>query len=231
MLNFVEDDFDIRTVNFFCIPAQERSQLAALQPNTFDVAVLLTQPSENKATLPFRYNPAIHEPFLNGVYDWLKAINPLMSKTGILYIYGLQQWLPYFSVYLDNLGWYFKYWLALEVVHPAPTEKPMINTHEGILLYVHNKNKFNIRKVRSPHSHCDVCGDFTADWGGKKDQRHPLGYAISDVWDDLPRIKDEHYTLSPEVWQRLIMLAAQNGSNILCANYDGLTDLEKYILE
>jgi hypothetical protein len=232
MYNVVEIPLDLKSFEYKYVTSTQVDALNTLAPASVDVAVVFTPFDETFNQLPFRYNPAIHDDYLNKIYQILDKVDQVVAKTGTLYIYGLAQWLPYFSVYLDEKKWQFKYWLAVETQHPPVTKAAMVNTHQGILLYVKNKTKFNLRKVRSPHQKCDVCGDFTADWGGKKHLRNPLGYAISDVWDDLPQpVLDHNHIFSKEVWQRLLLLTANDKAHILCINYDGEQNLEQYIFE
>lgn len=231
MFSLIEEPLDLNSISFSYIPSKGLDELDQLDKESFDVVVAFAHINQPNYSLPFKFDFQAHEPYLQSIYQLIDRISQVITKTGTLYIYGLPQWLPYFAVYLDKNHWQFKYWIALETHHPQATNLPMIGTHEGILLYSRNKNKANLRKVRSPHQKCDVCGDYTADWGGKKHMRNPLGYAISDVWDDLPQVKDANHILSKEVWQRLVLLTAQNNSRVLCVSYDGATDVDRFILE
>ena len=231
MFNVIEEQLDTATLHFSYLISADLAKLENFPSESQDVIIAFTDLASVFAQQPFHYNPAIHQRLLDDLYCTLDHYSRIIKQNGTLYIYGLPQLLPYLSVYLNQKGWQFKYWLALETYHPEPTTQPLINTHEGILLYVRNKQKFSLRKTRSQHQKCDVCGDFTADWGGKSHLRHGLGYAISDVWDDLPQVKEKGHILSKEIWQRLILLTGQEHSKILIAAYDGIQDLEQYIFE
>lgn len=231
MFNLIDEALDLTTLQFTYIRSNELDKLDALEPESFDVVVAFTEVNPSVNQLPFKFDPQIHELYLKRHYHLLENIGRVAAKTATLYLYGLQHWLPYFAVHLDQNDWRFKYWIALKTSRPAYSNSPMIPTHEGILLYVRNKNKFSLRKVRSPHQMCDVCGDYVADWGGKKHLRNPAGYVISDVWDDLPQAKDEKHVLSKEVWQRLILLTSQENSRVLCVAYDGVADIDRFIFE
>lgn len=231
MFNTIEEQLNTVTLHFSYLDSHQVNELNLIEPGRFDVAVLFPSFDEQFSQLPFHYNPEVHEIQLDKFYKVLDRLDRVMTNTGTLYIYGLPQWLPYFSVYLDKHKWQFKYWLALEAAHSGAFAQPITSTHQGILLFVRNKDKFSLRKVRSPHQMCEVCGDFVADWGGKKHLRNLSGYAISDVWDDLPTVKDKEHILSKEVWQRLIFLTAKDHARILCLPYDGVQDLERYIFE
>jgi site-specific DNA-methyltransferase (adenine-specific) len=231
MFSLIDEDLDLTSISFSYVTSAELGKLNQLDQDSFDMVIIFTHVNQPNISMPFKFSPQIHQPYLESIYEQINAVSSLITRTGTLYLYGLPHWLPYFAVYLDKNHWQFKYWLALETHHPTSNQSPMVNTHEGILLYSRSKNKSNLRKVRSPHQKCDVCGDYTADWGGKKHLRNPLGYAISDVWDDLPHVKDTNHILSKEVWQRLVLLTAQEKSRVLCIAYDGATDVERFIFE
>lgn len=226
-----KDELDFQTVHFSYLNTEQLTQLETIKSESYEVIIAFSDLPESSTPIPFRYDPTIHEPYLQKFYKILDNLDRVATKIATLYIYGVPEWLPYFSVYLDSKGWQFKYWLALETRPVENPTAPLAQAHTGILLYVKNKNKFSLRKVRSEHQHCDICGDFTADWGGKKHLRNALGYAISDVWDDLPQVWNENYKLSKEVWQRLIMLTTEEHARILCVAYDGEHDLEQYVFE
>jgi hypothetical protein len=231
MFSTIEEPLDLRTIKFTYLESRHLDEWTNLAHESFDVIVAFPEFGSSISRIPFRFEPTTDGSYLKEISRLVENFSRLISRTGTLYIYGLPQWLPYFSVCLDECGWQFKYWLALETCHPTPSASPMIPTHEGILLYVRNKSKFSLRKVRSKHQKCDVCGDFTADWGGKSHLRHPMGYAISDVWDDLPLVHDKDHVLSKEVWQRLVLMTAQEHSRVLCVGYDGVQDLEHFVFE
>lgn len=225
----IDEELDTNTLHFSYLNTPQLGEIGKIYRESVDIIISFTNFNHPFNQIPFKYDKVVHEPILHEYYQLLTSFGRIIKKTGTLYIYGSPQILPYLSVFLNKQGWQFKYWLTLETHHPEPSPEPIIQTHEGILLYVKNKNKFNLRKVRSPHQKCDICGDFTADWGGKSHLRNSNGYVISDVWDDLTSVKDQEHILSKEVWQRLILLTANDHSNILCAAYNGEQNLGQYI--
>lgn len=228
MFSTIDDSIDFSSLHFTYLNPEDRHSTAYIPPRSQDIIALL--PPIEYGESPFRFDAKKHQDYLNRVYSLIDLCTQWASKTATLYLHGLPHWLPYFGVYLQKKGWHFKYWIALETYHPMTHVNPMVQTHQGILLYVKDKNRFNLRKVRSAHQRCDVCGDYTADWGGKKHLRNPNGYAISDVWDDLPHIKDTRYVLSAEVWERLVLMSANDNSRILCI-YNGDHNLANVIFE
>src|SRR5262249_13542502 len=147
MFNLIEENLDTSTLEFACIGSSQLQKLNDLENASFDIAVVFTDIDDLHHKLPFKFDTAIHQPFIDKYNNILDKISPLVTKTANLYIYGLPQWLPYFSVHLTQHQWQFKYWIGLETYHPAFENYPIIDTHEGILLYVKDKNKFSLRKV------------------------------------------------------------------------------------
>jgi site-specific DNA-methyltransferase (adenine-specific) len=231
MYTIAEEQLDFSSITFSYSNPEQGDLLKSYSPSQFDIIVAFFDKNHDSNSMPFKYDASKHSLYLSWYYRVLDSFTRLIKNDGTLYVYGLPQWLPYFSVYLDEKKWQFKYWISLATSHPQKTNVPMVRNHEAILLYVKDKKNFNLRKIRTAHPKCPICGDFTADWGGKKHLRHPHGYAISDVWDDLPNVKNDNHILSKEVWERLILLTAKNNASVLCAAYEGEQDLEKYIFE
>lgn len=134
-------------------------------------------------------------------------------------VYGIPKWLPYFAEHLFK-EMTFKYWIVLKNPN-GDTNKNMIQPyHEGVLLFTKGKSKFNINQVRYPHIYCSQCGDFLADWGGKKHLRHKFGPVISDVWDDTDGFIDDVHGLSPYTLERLLDLTCKENDKVLLGMYD-----------
>jgi site-specific DNA-methyltransferase (adenine-specific) len=122
----------------------------------------------------------------------------ILKNGGLLFIYGLPRWLPFFGVFLDSLRnekskMMFKYWIALDIDARSPKET-FPPAHTGLLMYLKSKNTktpspfhLNTKTVRIPYEECHSCGKITKDWGGKRHLINPLGAAVSDVWRDLPK--------------------------------------------
>jgi len=126
-----------------------------------------------------------------------KAVQ-ILKNGGLLFLYGLPRWLPFFGVFLDSLQnekskMIFKYWIALDIDAKSPNET-FPPAHTGLLMYLKSRNTktpspfyLNTKTVRIPYQECRACGKITKDWGGKKHLLNPLGAAVSDVWSDLPK--------------------------------------------
>jgi len=123
----------------------------------------------------------------------IKKLSERLCDGGLLYVYGLPKYLPFFAEHLndtpvDNFRFLFKYWIAIGF-KPQPFAPPIPNSHIGLLMYLktislRNPTPFNLntKTVRVPYEYCPSCKEITKDWGGKKHLINPLGSAISDVW-------------------------------------------------
>jgi len=148
------------------------------------------------------------------------------TEGGILFVYGLPRYLPFFSVHLNaleaqNCKFLFKYWIALEF---NSGNKPNIlkNSHIGLLMYLKTKSTilptpFHLRtkEVRSPYKECAACGKNIKDWGGKKHLMNPLGTAFSDVWSDLNIDIDKAKNIPELIIKRIQNLVNKGKSKIL----------------
>lgn len=132
--------------------------------------------------------------------DYISATKQLINKScrllkdgGLLFIYGLPNYLSFLGEYLndnknDDSYYIFKYWISCEFgANDCLDTIP--NSHIGMLMYLKSKSKknttpffINTKFVRIPYSKCKECGQSTKDWGGKKHLINPLGSALSDVW-------------------------------------------------
>ena len=55
--------------------------------------------------------------------------------------------------------------------------------------FIQKQGITNFYDVRAPHKKCRICKEYLKDYGGKKHLRHKFGYQISDVWDDIHRVR------------------------------------------
>ncbi len=103
----------------------------------------------------------------------------------------------------------------------APLGKTLLPAHYGILFYSKEPKGTKFYEVRAPHKKCRVCDSYLKDYGGKKDQMHPFGYLLSDVWTDIHRIRhasrrDEHPCQLPiHLLERLILMTTDEGDVVL----------------
>lgn len=155
------------------------------------------------------------EEYLNWCYQWLDEMTRVIKPSGALFVHNIPRWLTYFSAHL-NKRLFFKHWIAWNAAS-APLGKTLLPNHYGILYYVKSLEKFKFYDIRAPHAKCRICGSFLKDYGGKKDQMHPFGYLLSDVWTDIYRIRhkkrrDEHPCQLPiPLLERLILMTTDPG--------------------
>jgi len=189
----------------------------------FDVILLTPKFSPNDKAIPFRLEKKEDEEYLSLVYQWLDEAQKHLKKNGAILVYSIPRWLPFFAEYLSK-KMTFKYWIAIKNPDSQLTTESYPPLHEGVILFVMNKNKFTINKVRYPHIFCSQCGDYLADWGGKKHLRHKYGPVISDVWDDRSDLISNRQNLSSFAVDRLLKLTCKNGDSVLLAMGDHTMD-------
>jgi site-specific DNA-methyltransferase (adenine-specific) len=209
-----------KELNVFYLPS---NQLERLQKSAdlFDV-ILVTPPfNRHDKTQPYKFNDSKSQiEYLESVNTWLDEAIRHLNKHGSLLVYSIPRWLPYFAEFLSS-KMTFKYWIAIKNPDSLPDSILMHPYHEGVLVFVKDRNRFTLNKVRYPHIFCSQCGDYIADWGGKKHLRPQYGPVISDVWDDRDDFIDQDYGLSPITLDRLLDLTCKNNFRVLIAMHDG----------
>jgi len=156
--------------------------------------------------------------YLSWCRKWLHELVRVTKPTGSIFVMNIPKWLVYFAQYLNEVA-YFKAWIAWDAMG-APKGKKLLPNHYGILWYV-KSNKYKFYDIRRPHPRCRVCNELIADYGGKKDQLHPFGPLVSDVWTDIHRIRhkvrrDEHPCQLPvPLVERLILMCTDEGDIVL----------------
>ena len=103
----------------------------------------------------------------------------------------------------------------------TPLGKTLLPAHYGILFYSKEQKGTKFYEIRAPHKKCRECDAFLKDYGGKKDQMHPFGYLVSDVWTDIHRIRhserrDPHPCQLPiHLLERLILMTTDTDDIVL----------------
>lgn len=193
--------------------------LKAIPDESIDVGIALPPFNIKEVYEPFMMGEAKREHrLISSSEKWLFEYQRILKPQASLFIFSIPKYLTYFAAYLDNYMT-FKYWFVYETKINSHGI-PLIPSHLGIILFVKDKNKFVINKVREPHKKCLACGDFLADWGGKKHLRNPEGAVISDVWVDLPDSTDKwplaNY-MPEEAFHRVLRLSMKPHNTILIA--------------
>lgn len=150
---------------------------------------------------------------------WLKEMVRITKPTGSIFVHNIPRWLTYYASYLNEIA-YFRHWIAWNAMG-APLGKTLLPNHYGILWYTKEINGFKFYDIRSQHPRCRKCKVILQDYGGKKDQLHPVGPLISDVWSDIHRIRhknrrDEHPCQLPvHLLERLLLMTTDEGDIVL----------------
>ena len=153
--------------------------------------------------------------------QWLYQMVRITKPTGSIFVHNIPRWLTHFAEYLNKIA-YFRHWISWDS-GGAPMGKTLLPNHYGILYYTKSKpcKDFKFYDIRAPHKRCRVCKEFLKDYGGKKDQMHPFGMLLSDVWTDIHRIRhkkrrDEHPCQLPiSLLERLVLMSTDEGDIVL----------------
>jgi len=150
--------------------------------------------------------------------DWIHEMVRITKPTGSIFVHNIPKWLTFYGCYLNEEA-HFKHWIAWDAMG-VPLGKTLLPNHYGILWYVKSK-EVKFYDIRAPHARCRECRAFLKDYGGKKDQIHPFGTLVNDVWTDLHRIRhkvrrDKHPCQLPEpIMERLVLMVTDEGDTVL----------------
>lgn len=188
--------------------------------------------------------------YLNWCFQWIKECIRVLKPNGTILLHNIPKWLIEYGSFLNKENMYFKHWIAWDSMG-SPLGKTLLPAHYGILYYTKSKKDFKFYDLRIPHKRCSKCKEVIKDYGGKKNQMHPFGTILSDVWTDIHRIRhskrrDEHPCQLPEpLLERLILICSDendiildpfigSGTTALAAKrlnrkYIGIDNSEKYV--
>ena len=150
---------------------------------------------------------------------WLEELVRVTKPTGSIFIHNIPRWLTYFAAILNEKA-YFRHWIAWDAMS-NPLGKTLLPAHYGILFYTKSQKIFKFYEIRMPHKRCRVCNSYLKDYGGKKDQMHPFGPLVSDVWTDIHRIRhnvrrDEHPCQLPiHLLERIVLMTTDPDDVVL----------------
>lgn len=155
------------------------------------------------------------EEYLEWCKKWLLEMVRVTKPAGSLFVHNIPKWLTYYASILNELA-YFRHWIAWDAMS-NPVGKTLLPAHYGILFYTKEPKKSKFYEIRAPHRKCRVCDSYLKDYGGKKDQMHPFGALVSDVWTDIHRIRhsvrrDEHPCQLPiRLLERVVLMSTDPG--------------------
>jgi len=150
---------------------------------------------------------------------WLDELVRVTKPTGSIFVHNIPRWLTYYATILNESA-YFRHWISWDAMS-NPLGKTLLPAHYGILFYTKQPKNFKFYEIRAPHKKCRVCDNYLKDYGGKKDQMHPFGALVSDVWTDIYRIRhnvrrDEHPCQLPiHLLERIVLMSTDPGDVVL----------------
>ena len=139
----------------------------------------------NKSYNTYKDNMPFKE-YVEWTKDWIKSAMRILKSDGTIMVYNIPKLLTHTACILNDHA-EFKHWIAWNS-GGKPLGKTLQPAHYGILYYTKSK-KSKFYDVRAPHKTCRKCNVYEKDYGGKEHLRHPFGYQVSDVWNDIHRIR------------------------------------------
>ncbi|GIK63192.1 MAG: methyltransferase [Chloroflexota bacterium] len=192
--------------------------LATIPDNTIDVCFadppfnLDKKYGSSKDSLPL-------DDYVEWCEKWLLELVRVTKPTGSILVHNIPKWLTYYATILNKHA-HFRHWIAWDAMS-APLGKTLLPAHYGILFCSKEPKGTKFYEIRAPHKKCRVCDAYLKDYGGKKDQMHPFGFLVSDVWTDIHRIRhasrrDEHPCQLPiHLLERLVLMTTDVGDVVL----------------
>lgn len=192
--------------------------LATLPDNSVDMC--FADPPFNLEKKYSSYNDQrLPHEYLEWCEKWLRELFRVTKPTGSIFVHNIPRWLTYYASILNDFA-NFRHWISWDAMS-NPLGKTLLPAHYGILFYTKQPNGFKYYDVRAPHKRCRICNAYLKDYGGKKDQMHPFGTLVSDVWTDIHRIRhnvhrDEHPCQLPiPLLERLVLMSTDPGDVVL----------------
>lgn len=157
--------------------------------------------------------------YLDWCENWINEMVRVTKPEGSIFVHNIPKWLTYFAEILNSKA-EFKHWISWDAPS-APMGKSLQPSHYGILFYVKNPKKNKYYEIRQPHKRDRRNGYLLKDYGGKKEQLHPFGPLVSDVWTDIHRVRhnkyrDEHPCQLPiHLLERIILMTTDERDIVL----------------
>jgi len=192
--------------------------LKTLPDNSIDVCFADPPFNLDKKYATYKDQRGLNE-YLEWCERWLVELVRVTKPTGSILVHNIPKWLTYYAAILNKHA-YFRHWIAWDAMS-TPLGKTLLPAHYGILFYSKQDKGTKFYEIRAPHKKCRECDAYIKDYGGKKDQMHPFGFLVSDVWTDIHRIRhnkrrDEHPCQLPiPLLERLILMTTDVGDVVL----------------
>lgn len=192
--------------------------LTHIPNNTFDMCFADPPFNLNKKYTKYRDDLALDE-YIQWCEKWLRELVRVTKPTGSILVHNVPRWLTYYAAILNQHA-HFRHWIAWDAMS-TPLGKTLLPAHYGVLFYSKEARGTKFYEIRAPHKTCRECGAHLKDYGGKKDQMHPFGFLVSDVWTDIHRIRhnsrrDPHPCQLPiPLLERLILMTTDENDVVL----------------
>ena len=159
--------------------------MQSIQSNS--VNMIFADPPFNLKKKYLSYNDNLpFQEYMEWTKEWLREACRILRDDGSIFVYNIPKLLAHTAPILNELA-EFRHWIAWNS-NGQPLGKTLQPAHYGILFYTKNRQS-KFYDVRAPHKSCRKCNTFLKDYGGKEHLRHEFGYQISDVWDDIHRVR------------------------------------------
>ncbi|MBX7220099.1 MAG: site-specific DNA-methyltransferase [Blastocatellia bacterium] len=151
--------------------------------------------------------------------EWLAEIVRVTKPTGNILIYGQPHRLLQYAAMLREKT-VFRHWIVWDTLS-APLGKSLPPSHSGFLHVAKDKTLNTFFELRAPHKRCRSCKVLSKDYGGKKALLHPFGPLVTDVWTDIPRLRNHFQStelsekLPQLLWERVILMTTNEGDLVL----------------
>ncbi len=157
--------------------------------------------------------------YMEWTEQWLEESARVLKEGGSLFLYNTPKILSHTTPILNDLL-EFRHWIAWNS-NGQPLGKTLQPAHYGILFYTKTRNS-KYYDIRAPHPKCRACETYLKDYGGKEHLRHSFGYQISDVWNDIHRVRhnnrriDNHPCQLPvHLIERMILMTTDENDIVL----------------
>ena len=157
--------------------------------------------------------------YMNWTQQWVAEVARVLKDDGSFFLYNIPRLLVQTVPLLNDLL-EFRHWIAWNS-NGKPLGKTLQPAHYGILYYTKTRQS-KFYDVRAPHARCRKCDAYHKDYGGKEHLRHPFGYQVSDVWNDIHRVRhncrriDSHPCQLPvHLVERMILMSTDENDIVL----------------
>ncbi len=162
-----------------------------------------------------------HLDYLKWCDEWISEMVRVTKPSGSIFLHNIPRWLSYYAPHLNKIS-YFRHWIVWDS-GGAPLGKTLLPNHYGILYYTKSESykDFKFHDIRRAHPKCRLCKSLSKDYGGKKHLAHAFGPLLSDVWNDIHRIRhtkrrDDHPCQLPiPLLERLILMTTDENDIVL----------------